>query len=95
LEKIPAACQAKFAESANRGFEFHKRSQLFIRVHDEPLSVVAMRVCKRRLKDRLSQPEESGQSTAVANMSLVLTNLMPCHFMTFHCLNTESEHRLP
>jgi hypothetical protein len=26
----------------NRRFEFHKRSQLFIRSHDETLSVVAM-----------------------------------------------------
>jgi hypothetical protein len=31
---------------ANRQFQFHKRSQLFIRTHNEPLSVVAMRVCK-------------------------------------------------
>jgi hypothetical protein len=28
-----------------RRFQFHKRSQYFIRVHNEPLSVVAMRVC--------------------------------------------------
>jgi hypothetical protein len=28
----------------NRGFEFHKRRQLFIRMHDETLSVVAVRV---------------------------------------------------
>jgi len=27
---------------ANREFQFQKRSQLFIRVHNEPLSVVAM-----------------------------------------------------
>ena len=25
-------------------FQFHKRAQLFIRMHNEPLSVVAMRV---------------------------------------------------
>jgi len=30
---------------ANRKFEFNKRSQLFIRVHNETLSVVTMRVC--------------------------------------------------
>jgi hypothetical protein len=29
----------------NRRFEFQKRSQLFIRVHNETLSVAAMRVC--------------------------------------------------
>ena len=30
---------------ANWRFEFHKRSQLFIRVHNETLPVAAMRVC--------------------------------------------------
>jgi hypothetical protein len=29
----------------NRRFEFDKSRQLFIRVHNEPLSVAAMRVC--------------------------------------------------
>jgi hypothetical protein len=33
-----------FAASPNRRFEFQKRSQLFIRVHNETLPVVAMRV---------------------------------------------------
>jgi len=28
----------------NRRFEFHKRRQLFIRTHNEPLAVVAVRV---------------------------------------------------
>jgi hypothetical protein len=35
----------QFAVTANRRFQFHKRSQLFIGTHNEPLSVVAMRVC--------------------------------------------------
>ena len=30
--------------AADRRFEFHKRSQLFIRTHDEALSIVAVRV---------------------------------------------------
>jgi hypothetical protein len=30
--------------SQNRRFKFHKRSQLFIRTHNETLSVVAMRI---------------------------------------------------
>ena len=34
----------QFAASANRRFEFQKRRQLFIRTHNETLSVVAMRV---------------------------------------------------
>jgi len=34
----------KLASSANRRFEFEKRGQLFIRTHDEPLSIAAMRV---------------------------------------------------
>jgi hypothetical protein len=32
----------QFAASANRRFEFEKRTQLFIRSHNEALSVVAM-----------------------------------------------------
>ena len=32
--------------SANRRFQFHKRGQLFIRMHNETLSVVAMRISK-------------------------------------------------
>jgi hypothetical protein len=31
--------------SVCRGFQFQKRSQLFIRVHNETLSVVAVGVC--------------------------------------------------
>jgi aminoglycoside phosphotransferase family enzyme len=38
-------------ELVNRLFQFHKRSQLFISAHDEPLSVVAMCVCN---PDRLA-----------------------------------------
>src|SRR6266550_9084640 len=34
----------QFAASANRPFQFQKRSQLFIRKHNETLTVVAMRV---------------------------------------------------
>jgi hypothetical protein len=44
FEKISTASQGNSA-TPNRRFEFHKRSQLFIRVHNETLSVVAMRVC--------------------------------------------------
>jgi hypothetical protein len=40
-----ACLSSQFAASANRRFEFHKRSQLFIRLHNETLSVVAMCVC--------------------------------------------------
>jgi hypothetical protein len=39
------ACSSKqFAASANRRFQFQKRSQLFIRSHNETLPVAAMRV---------------------------------------------------
>jgi hypothetical protein len=31
--------------TSNRRFEFHKRSQLFIRSHNETVSVVAVRIC--------------------------------------------------
>jgi hypothetical protein len=39
-----ASLSKLFAATADRRFEFEKRSQLFIRTHDETLSVVAMRV---------------------------------------------------
>jgi hypothetical protein len=45
LAKISPARQAQIAASANRHSEFHKRSQLFIRVDNETLSVAAMCVC--------------------------------------------------
>jgi hypothetical protein len=40
---IPACCEKPIplAANANRRFQFHKRSQLFIRVYNEPVSVVA------------------------------------------------------
>ena len=34
----------KVRSATDRSFQFHKRSQLFIRTHNETLSVVAMRV---------------------------------------------------
>jgi hypothetical protein len=37
----------KLAANANRGFQLQKRSQLFIGIHNETLSVVAMCVCNR------------------------------------------------
>jgi hypothetical protein len=39
-----ASLSIQFAASADRSFQFQKRSQFFIRVHNEPLSVAAMRV---------------------------------------------------
>jgi hypothetical protein len=44
-EKISSTRQAQFAASADRRFKFQKRGQLFIRVHNETPSVVAMCVC--------------------------------------------------
>jgi hypothetical protein len=35
----------QFAANANRRFEFQKRGQFFLRVHNETLSVAAMCVC--------------------------------------------------
>jgi hypothetical protein len=43
-EKNLACLSRKFAASVNRRFQFQKRRQLFIRVHNEKLSVVAVRV---------------------------------------------------
>jgi hypothetical protein len=39
LAKIALACQDSSPAKANRRFEFQKRSQLFIRTHNETLSV--------------------------------------------------------
>jgi hypothetical protein len=44
LEKISPACQEKFAASAERRFEFQKRGQLLICMHNEALSIVAVRI---------------------------------------------------
>jgi hypothetical protein len=40
-----ADLSSQFAATPNRRFNFHKRSQLLIRVHNEAFSVVAMCVC--------------------------------------------------
>jgi hypothetical protein len=47
FEKIAARCQSNSPSGSNRRFELHKRTQLFIRSHNEPLSVVAMCVCNK------------------------------------------------
>jgi hypothetical protein len=44
LQKSTPACQDKFAAGANRRFKFQKRRQLFLRSHNETLSVIAMRI---------------------------------------------------
>jgi hypothetical protein len=36
--KQACCCQAQFAASANRGFEFDKGGQFFIRMHNEALT---------------------------------------------------------
>jgi hypothetical protein len=41
-QKNLGSLSRQFAVSASRRFKFHKRSQLFIRVHDEMLIVAAM-----------------------------------------------------
>ena len=50
----------QFAVSTNRRLEFHKRSQLFIRAHNETLSIVAMRVCN---PDRAPVRTNCGKAT--------------------------------
>jgi hypothetical protein len=40
-----ASLSRQFAATPNRRFDFHKRSQLFIRTHNVTAPVVAMRVC--------------------------------------------------
>jgi hypothetical protein len=43
LKKSPNP-SSQFATTSNRRFEFQKRRQLFIRTHNETLSVAAVRV---------------------------------------------------
>jgi hypothetical protein len=42
--KNPASLSSQLAATPNREFKFQKRRQLFIRVHNETLSVIAVRV---------------------------------------------------
>src|SRR5215472_4072822 len=44
FEKILSGCQNNSRPAGNHRIQFDKRSQLFIRSHNEPLSVAAMRV---------------------------------------------------
>ena len=44
VEKITPPCQANSPQGRTRRFQFQKRRHLFIRVHNETLSVVAVRV---------------------------------------------------
>jgi hypothetical protein len=44
VAKDPARLSTQKAASPNHRFQFHKRRQLFIRTHNETLSVAAMRV---------------------------------------------------
>jgi hypothetical protein len=44
LKKISPACQANLPQARIADSKFQKRSQLFIRAHNEPLIVAAMRV---------------------------------------------------
>jgi hypothetical protein len=47
LAKITRCCQAQSLQSAKRRSESQKRSQLFIGVHNETLSVAAVCVCNK------------------------------------------------
>jgi hypothetical protein len=47
--KIMVGLSRQFAASASRRFQFQKRSQDFIRTHNETLSIVAMCVQQSRL----------------------------------------------
>jgi hypothetical protein len=44
LAEISPTRQENPTASADYGFKFHRRRQLFIRVHNETLSIIAMRV---------------------------------------------------
>jgi hypothetical protein len=61
----------------NRPFQFQKRSQLFIRTHNEALNVVAMRVCNPdcspvEINGRNAAPAPTGFAEIVGDDFLVL-----------------------
>jgi hypothetical protein len=45
--------RSRFSMRLNRRFQFEKSRQLFIRSHNETLSIVAMRVCNDMQNDPL------------------------------------------
>jgi hypothetical protein len=54
---------------SNRRFQFQKRSQLFIRVHNQALSVAAMRVCNPdRLPTRINRLDTAPTPTGFAEI---------------------------
>src|SRR5260370_19714220 len=58
--------------AADRRFKFHKRGQLFIRTHNEALSIVAMRVSNEdcspfRIRDCNAAPTPSGVAEIVSD----------------------------
>jgi hypothetical protein len=56
FRKKSGQLSSQFAASANRRFKFQKRSQLFIRVHNETLSVITMRISQNEWSRETSGP---------------------------------------
>jgi hypothetical protein len=48
FSSVYSRAETQFAASKNRGFQFQKRRQLFIRPHNETLSLVKMRISNDR-----------------------------------------------
>ena len=53
------AVQLLFHDGANHRFQFEKRSQLFIRVRNETLSVAAMALCHEETVQRTARGQDS------------------------------------
>jgi len=69
---------SQFGARANRRFEFHKRSQLFIRVHNETLAVAAMRISYKdrspvAIQSRNAAPTPTGFAAERQNENCLLT----------------------
>jgi hypothetical protein len=67
----------QFAATATHRFEFHKRSQLFVGMHNKAPSVVAMRICNKDYlpvgSDRRdATPTEFGLAKSIGNLLPVL-----------------------
>jgi hypothetical protein len=82
----------------NRSFQFHKRSQLIIRVHNEALSVVAVRLQSRpfgRWNQSLRYPNSNRLLRIVGHLRRRFACLkLRTHLLDLRCLVVEARSEL-
>ena len=80
---------------ANRRLQFYKRSQLFLRVHNETLSVAAMRVSNpdcslARIHDCDAAPASSGLAEIVSDDFPIPLHALNCASFSLHTAMAKS-----